>query len=177
MSNLDIFNESKLYMPGGVNSPVRAFRDVDINPPVIKRGQGAYIFDEDGNKYIDFVCAWGPMILGQCNEAVVKAIKETCQEAIAFGAPTNRELKLAKHMCTTLDGVDMIRMVNSGTEATMSAVKLARGYTGRNKIIKFAGCYHGHFDGFLVSAGSGVLTEGIPGSAGVPEESIKNPSK
>jgi len=174
MSNLDIFNESKLYMPGGVNSPVRAFRDVDINPPVIKRGQGAYIFDEDGNKYIDFVCAWGPMILGQCNEAVVKAIKETCQEAIAFGAPTNRELKLAKHMCTTLDGVDMIRMVNSGTEATMSAVKLARGYTGRNKIIKFAGCYHGHYDGFLVSAGSGVLTEGIPGSTGVPEDSIKN---
>ncbi len=174
MSNLDIFNESKKYMPGGVNSPVRAFRDVDINPPIIKRGQGAYIFDEDGNKYIDFVCAWGPMILGQCNEVVVKAIKETCVEAIAFGAPTNHELKLAKHMCTTLDGVDMVRMVNSGTEATMSAVKLARGYTGRNKIVKFAGCYHGHYDGFLVSAGSGVLTEGIPGSAGVPEDSIKN---
>lgn len=174
MSNLEIFNESKQYMPGGVNSPVRAFKDVDINPPVIKRGQGAYIFDEDGNKYIDFVCAWGPMILGHCNEVVVKAIKETCVDAIAFGAPTNLELKLAKHICTTLDGVDMVRMVNSGTEATMSAVKLARGYTGRNKIIKFAGCYHGHFDGFLVSAGSGVLTEGIPGSAGVPEESIKN---
>lgn len=174
MSNLNIFNESKQYMPGGVNSPVRAFRDVDINPPVIKRGQGAYIFDEDGNKYIDFVCAWGPMILGHCNEIIVKAIKETCEDAIAFGAPTNLELKLAKHMCTTLDGVDMVRMVNSGTEATMSAVKLARGYTGRNKIIKFAGCYHGHYDGFLVSAGSGVLTEGIPGSAGVPEESIKN---
>ena len=174
MSNLNIFNESKQYMPGGVNSPVRAFRDVDINPPVIKRGQGAYIFDEDGNKYIDFVCAWGPMILGHCNEIIVKAIKETCEDAIAFGAPTDLELKLAKHMCTTLDGVDMVRMVNSGTEATMSAVKLARGYTGKNKIIKFAGCYHGHYDGFLVSAGSGVLTEGIPGSAGVPEESIKN---
>lgn len=174
MSNLDIFNESKKYMPGGVNSPVRAFRDVDINPPVIKSGKDAYIFDEDGNKYIDFVCAWGPMMMGHCNEIIVKAIKETCESAIAFGAPTNLELKLAKHMCTTLDGLDMIRMVNSGTEATMSAVKLARGYTGRNKIIKFAGCYHGHFDGFLVSAGSGVLTEGIPGSAGVPEESIKN---
>ena len=174
MSNLDIFNESKQYIPGGVNSPVRAFRNMDINPPVIKRGKGAYIFDEDGNKYIDFVCAWGPMMMGHGNEAIVKAIKETCEESIAFGAPTNVELKLAKHMCTTLDGVDMIRMVNSGTEATMSAVKLARGYTGRNKIIKFAGCYHGHYDGFLVSAGSGVLTSGMPGSAGVTEDSIKN---
>jgi glutamate-1-semialdehyde 2,1-aminomutase len=174
MSNLDIFNESKKYMPGGVNSPVRAYRDVDINPPVIKRGQGAYIFDEDGNKYIDFVCAWGPMMLGHCHEVVVKAIKETCENALAFGAPTKIELSLAKYMCTTLDGVDMVRMVNSGTEATMSAVKLARGYTGKSKIVKFAGCYHGHYDGFLVSAGSGVLTEGISGSAGVTKESIKD---
>jgi glutamate-1-semialdehyde 2,1-aminomutase len=171
---LSIFEESKIYMPGGVNSPVRAFKDVNIEPPVIKRGEGAYIFDEEGNKYIDFVGAWGPMILGHCDEDVVKAIKETCEGAIAFGAPTELELKVAKHMCTTLDNIDMIRMVNSGTEATMSAVKLARGYTGKNKIIKFAGCYHGHFEGFLVSAGSGVMTEGIPGSAGVPEESIKN---
>lgn len=174
MRNLDIFHESKEYMPGGVNSPVRAFKDVNINPPVIKKGEGAYIFDEDGNRYLDFVCAWGPMILGHCDEDVVKAIKDTCESAIAFGTPTELELKMAKHMCTTLDNVDMIRMVNSGTEATMSAVKLARGYTGKNKIIKFAGCYHGHFEGFLVSAGSGVLTEGIPGCAGVPEESIKN---
>lgn len=171
---LSIFEESKQYMPGGVNSPVRAFKDVNIEPPVIKRGEGAYIFDEEGNKYIDFVGAWGPMILGHCDEDVVKAIKETCEGAIAFGAPTELELKVAKHMCKTLDNIDMIRMVNSGTEATMSAVKLARGYTGKNKIIKFAGCYHGHFEGFLVSAGSGVMTEGIPGSAGVPEESIKN---
>lgn len=174
MRSLDIFNESKQYMPGGVNSPVRAFKDVTVNPPVIKSGKDAYIFDEDGNKYIDFVGAWGPMILGHCDEDVVNAIKETCESAIAFGAPTELELKVAKHLCSTLDNVDMIRMVNSGTEATMSAVKLARGYTGKNKIIKFAGCYHGHFEGFLVSAGSGVLTEGIPGSAGVPEESIKN---
>lgn len=174
MRNDDIFNESKLYMPGGVNSPVRAFKDVPMNPPVIKSGSGAYIYDEDGNKYIDFVCSWGPMILGHCDEDVVKAIKDTSERAISFGATTELELQLAKYICTTVDNVEMLRMVNSGTEATMSAVKLARGYTGRNKIIKFAGCYHGHFDDFLVEAGSGVMTEGIPGSAGVPEDSIKN---
>ncbi len=174
MRNEDIFNESKKYMPGGVNSPVRAFKDVSVTPAVIKTGNGAYVYDEDGNKYIDFVGAWGPMILGHCDEDVVKAIKDTCEISIAFGATTELELKLAKHICTTLDNIDMLRMVNSGTEATMSAVKLARGYTNRDKIVKFAGCYHGHFDGFLVSAGSGVMTEGIPGSAGVPEGSIKD---
>ncbi|KPU43617.1 glutamate-1-semialdehyde 2,1-aminomutase [Oxobacter pfennigii] len=174
MNNLEIIKESQKYMPGGVNSPVRAFKDVTINPAVIKRGQGAYVFDEEGNQYTDYVCAWGPMILGHCDEDIVAAIKDTSENAIAFGAPTYLELKLAEHMCSTLDGVDMLRMVNSGTEATMSAIKLARGYTGRDRIIKFAGCYHGHFDGFLVSAGSGVMTEGIPGSAGVPELSIKN---
>jgi glutamate-1-semialdehyde 2,1-aminomutase len=172
--NLSIFNESKQYMPGGVNSPVRAFKDVTVTPPIIKKGKGAYIYDEEGNKYIDFVCAWGPMILGHSDEDVVKAIQNTCIDSIAFGAPTELELKVAKHICTTLDNVDMVRMVNSGTEATMSAVKLARGYTGKNKIIKFAGCYHGHFEGFLVEAGSGVMTEGIAGSAGVPKESIMN---
>jgi len=169
-----IFEESKKYIPGGVNSPVRALKDMGITPPVIKKGDGAYIFDEDGNKYIDFIGAWGPMILGHNDADVINAIKETCEESIAFGAPTDLELQLAKHLCETLDDIDLIRMVNSGTEATMSAVKLARGYTNKNKIIKFAGCYHGHFDGFLVSAGSGVMTEGIPGSAGVPQESIKN---
>jgi glutamate-1-semialdehyde 2,1-aminomutase len=172
--NLNIFNESKQYMPGGVNSPVRAFKDVTVTPPIIKKGKGAYIYDEDGNQYIDFVCAWGPMILGHSDEDVVIAIQNTCADSIAFGAPTELELKVAKHICTTLDSVDMVRMVNSGTEATMSAVKLARGYTGKNKIIKFAGCYHGHFEGFLVEAGSGVMTEGIAGSAGVPKESIMN---
>lgn len=174
MRNENIFDESRIYMPGGVNSPVRAFGDVGMIPPVIKSGRDEFVYDEDGNCYIDYVGAWGPMILGHCDEDIVRAIKETSANAIAFGAPTELELILAKHMCTTLDNVEMIRMVNSGTEATMSAVKLARGYTGRNKIVKFSGCYHGHFDGFLISAGSGVITHGIPGSAGVPEESIKN---
>ncbi len=172
--NKEIFEESKKYMPGGVNSPVRSFGSVGINPPVIKSGKGAMIKDENGNEYIDFVLAWGPMILGYCDEDVVEAIKKTSEESIAFGASTKLELDLAKLLCETLDNVDMIRMVNSGTEATMSAVKLARGYTKKDKIIKFAGCYHGHFDGFLIEAGSGVLTEGIPGCLGVPEESIKN---
>lgn len=174
MRNETIFNESKKYMPGGVNSPVRTFNGMDINPPIIKKGKGVSIWDEEGNEYIDFVLAWGPMMLGHCHEKVVKAIAEVSQNALAFGAPTELELQLSKIMCETLDYVDMIRMVNSGTEATMSAVKLARGYTGRSKIIKFAGCYHGHFDGFLVQAGSGVMTAGIPGSAGVPESSIAN---
>lgn len=174
MTNFEIFEESKKYMPGGVNSPVRAFKDVEITPPIIKKGEGAYVYDEEGKKYVDFVGAWGPMILGHCDADVVKAIKETCENAMAFGAPTNLEFQMAKHMCTTLDNIEMIRMVNSGTEATMSAVKLARGYTGKNKILKFGGCYHGHFEGFLVQAGSGLLTEGIPGSAGIPEDSIKN---
>ena len=172
--NKEIFEESKKYMPGGVNSPVRSFGSVGINPPVIKSGKGAMIKDENGNEYIDFVLAWGPMILGHCDEDVVEAIKKTSEESIAFGASTKLELDLAKILCETLDNIDMIRMVNSGTEATMSAVKLARGYTKKDKIIKFAGCYHGHFDGFLIEAGSGVLTEGIPGCLGVPEESIKN---
>ncbi|MDZ4992839.1 glutamate-1-semialdehyde 2,1-aminomutase [Clostridium perfringens] len=172
--NKEIFEESKKYMPGGVNSPVRSFGSVGINPPIIKSGKGAMIKDENGNEYIDFVLAWGPMILGHCDEDVVEAIKKTSEESIAFGASTKLELDLAKLLCETLDNIDMIRMVNSGTEATMSAVKLARGYTKKDKIIKFAGCYHGHFDGFLIEAGSGVLTEGIPGCLGVPEESIKN---
>ncbi|NLI90318.1 MAG: glutamate-1-semialdehyde 2,1-aminomutase [Epulopiscium sp.] len=174
MRNESIFIESKKYIPGGVNSPVRAFKDVDILPPIIKKAKGAIVTDEEDKDYIDFVGAWGPMILGHNDDDVVKAIKETSENAIAFGAPTNLELELAKLICTTVPNVDMIRMVNSGTEATMSAVKLARGYTGKDKIIKFAGCYHGHYDGFLVEAGSGVLTENIPGSPGVPQDSIKN---
>lgn len=174
MMNEEIFEESKKYMPGGVNSPVRSFKDMGINPPVIKSGNGVIIKDEDGKEYIDFVLAWGPLILGHCDTDVVNAISEEAKIALAFGAPTKLELELSKFMCENLDTIDMIRMVNSGTEATMSAIKLARGYTKKNKIVKFAGCYHGHFDGFLVEAGSGVLTEGIAGSQGVPEESIKN---
>lgn len=174
MKNLEIFKKSENYMPGGVNSPVRAFRGVNLNPPIIKSGKGVVIKDEDDNEYIDFVLAWGPLILGHCDEEVVKAIQETSAKALAFGAPTKLELDLAEFMCTNLDNIEMIRMVNSGTEATMSAVKLARGYTNRKKIVKFAGCYHGHFDGFLIEAGSGIMTGGIPGSLGVPTESIEN---
>lgn len=174
MKNLEIFKESEKYMPGGVNSPVRCFKGFEINPPIIKSGKGVIIKDEDDNEYIDFVLAWGPLILGHCDEDVVKAVQETSSRALAFGAPTKLELDLGKFMCENLDNVDMIRMVNSGTEATMSAVKLARGYTKRDKIVKFAGCYHGHFDGFLIEAGSGVMTNGIPGSLGVPTGSIEN---
>ena len=174
MSNQQIFDESKKYMPGGVNSPVRAYRDMGIDPPVMKSGKGVLIKDEDGNEYIDFVLAWGPMILGHCNEEVVTAIKEISESAMAFGAPTELELQMSRFLCEEMDNVEMVRFVNSGTEATMSAIKLARGYTGKNKIIKFAGCYHGHFDGFLVEAGSGVLTEGIAGCLGIPNDSIKN---
>jgi len=174
MRNSDIFNESKKYMAGGVNSPVRAFVGLDIDPPVIKKGLGSRVYDEDDKEYIDFVCSWGPMILGHSDEDVVNAIREAAANAISFGAPTELELKVAKHICGTVDNVDMIRMVNSGTEATMSAIKLARGCTHRDKIIKFAGCYHGHFDGFLVEAGSGVLTSNIPGSPGVPVGSVEN---
>ncbi|MEG2291620.1 MAG: glutamate-1-semialdehyde 2,1-aminomutase [Clostridium sp.] len=174
MNNSEIFEKSKKYMPGGVNSPVRAYKGMDITPPIIKSGKGVVIKDENGKEYIDFVLAWGPMILGHSDEDVVKCIAETIQSAIAFGAPTELELIMARFMCENLDNIDMIRMVNSGTEATMSAIKLARGYTKKSKIIKFAGCYHGHFDGFLIEAGSGVLTEGIPGSLGVPKESIQN---
>ena len=174
MRNEEIFAKSNEYMPGGVNSPVRAYRDMGINPPVMKCGKGVIIKDEDSKEYIDFVLAWGPMILGHCNDEVVTAIKEISESAIAFGAPTELELQMARFLCEEMDNVEMVRMVNSGTEATMSAIKLARGYTKKNKIIKFAGCYHGHFDGFLVEAGSGVLTEGIAGSLGIPQDSIKN---
>lgn len=173
MNNKTIFEESKKYIPGGVNSPVRALKDMGITPPIIKSGIGSKIYDEENKEYIDFVGAWGPMILGHCNSKVVNAIKTTTETAIAFGAPTKLELDLAKLICETAS-IDMIRMVNSGTEATMSAIKLARGYTKRNKIIKFAGCYHGHYDGFLVSAGSGVMTCGIPGSAGIPKEHVEH---
>lgn len=174
MKNEVVFHESKKYMPGGVNSPVRAFKNTSMTPPIIKSGKGAIIVDEEGKEYIDFILAWGPMFLGHCDEDVVRSITETSRNAIAFGAPTELELKMAKFLCKNLDNIEMVRMVNSGTEATMSAIKLARGYTKKNKIVKFAGCYHGHFDGFLVEAGSGVLTNGIPGSLGVPEDSIKN---
>ncbi|MGB9812721.1 MAG: glutamate-1-semialdehyde 2,1-aminomutase [Thermovenabulum sp.] len=173
MKNHEIFNESKKYMPGGVNSPVRAFTGLNIVPPVLVKGKDAFVYDIEGKRYVDYVGAWGPMILGHCDEDVVKAIEDTANSSIAFGAVTELELRFAKLLCDTT-GIDMIRFVNSGTEATMSAVRLARGYTGRDKIVKFSGCYHGHYDGFLVLAGSGIMTQGIAGSAGVPEDHVKN---
>lgn len=174
MNNKEIFDKSKKYMPGGVNSPVRAYRGLDINPPIIKSGSGAIIKDEEDKEYIDFVLGFGPLLLGHCDEKVVKKINEEAKKALTFGAPTKLELEMAEFLCTEIPNFEMVRMVNSGTEATMSAVKLARGYTKRDKIIKFAGSYHGHFDGFLVEAGSGVLTEGILGTPGVPKDIIKN---
>lgn len=174
MNNKEIFNESKKYMPGGVNSPVRAYRGLDISPPIIKSGNGVIIKDEEDKEYIDFVLGFGPLLLGHCDKKVVEKISEEAKKALTFGAPTKLELEMAEFLCNEIPNFEMVRMVNSGTEATMSAVKLARGYTKRDKIIKFAGSYHGHFDGFLVEAGSGVLTEGILGTPGVPKEIIKN---
>ncbi|MGL5615783.1 MAG: glutamate-1-semialdehyde 2,1-aminomutase [Sarcina sp.] len=174
MNNKEIFEKSKEYIPGGVNSPARAFNNMGINPPIISSGEGTKLKDEEGKEYIDFVLAWGPMILGHNDKDVIKAMEKQINTGIAYGAATKLELVMAEYMSKTLDDVEMVRMVNSGTEATMSAIKLARGYTGKKKIIKFAGCYHGHFDGFLIEAGSGVLTGGIPGSLGVPKESIEN---
>ncbi|MGB9840775.1 glutamate-1-semialdehyde 2,1-aminomutase [Thermovenabulum sp.] len=173
MQNHVIYHESKKYMPGGVNSPVRAFTGLNIAPPALVRGEGAYVYDVEGKRYVDYVGAWGPMILGHCDEDVVKAIEDTANSSIAFGAVTELELRFAKILCDTT-GIDMIRFVNSGTEATMSAVRLARGFTRRDKVVKFSGCYHGHYDAFLVAAGSGIMTQGIAGSAGVPEDHVKN---
>ena len=158
------------FMPGGVNSPVRAFRAVGGEAPFIVRGQGSHIFDADGNRYIDYVGSWGPMILGHAAPAVVEAIKEAASNGTSFGASTPREADLAEMVIGAFPHVEKVRFVNSGTEATMSAIRLARAYTQRKYIVKFEGCYHGHADALLVKAGSGVATLGIPGSAGVPEE-------
>ena len=156
-------------IPGGVNSPVRAFRSVATDPVYIKRGSGAYIWDIDGNKYIDYVGSWGPLILGHARPEVVEAIKETAEKGTSFGAPTELETELAQEILKAFPAMDMVRMVNSGTEATMSALRLARGVTGRDKIVKFEGCYHGHSDSLLIKAGSGALTFGVPTSPGVPK--------
>ncbi|MBQ9031590.1 MAG: glutamate-1-semialdehyde 2,1-aminomutase [Parasporobacterium sp.] len=164
-----LFERAKRVIPGGVNSPVRAFGSVGMNPRFICRGQKDRIFDEDGKEYIDFVGSWGPMILGHCHPAVTESVEQAVREGLSFGAATRREVEMAELICEMVPSVEMVRMVNSGTEAVMSAIRTARGYTGRNKIIKFAGCYHGHTDAMLVKAGSGLMTQGIPGSAGVPE--------
>jgi len=164
-----LFEKAKNYFPGGVNSPVRAFRSVGGTPLFIERGKGAYIWDADGNKYIDFCCSWGPLILGHANPKVVKAITETVKKGSSFGAPTELENKLAELILTNNKFIEKIRFVSSGTEAVMSAIRLARGFTKRNKILKFEGCYHGHSDSLLVKAGSGLVTFGNTSSAGVPE--------
>ena len=165
----DLYRESRLYMPGGVNSPVRAFRGLDLAPRFIASGRGSRIEDEDGREYIDYIGAYGPLILGHGHPAVVEAIERALARGTAFGAPTALELTLAKRICDLVPSVEMVRMVSSGTEATMSAIRLARAATGRDGIIKFEGCYHGHGDSFLIRAGSGALTLGIPDSPGVPE--------
>lgn len=164
-----IFAEAVNYIPGGVNSPVRAFGSIGSTPRMIKRADGSKLYDEDGREYIDFVCSWGPMILGHNHPKVREAVQEACERGLSFGAATKIEVEMAKLICESIPSVEMIRMVNSGTEAVMSAIRLARGYTKRDKIVKFAGCYHGHSDALLIQAGSGALTAGIPDSAGVPE--------
>lgn len=164
-----LFERAVKVMPGGVNSPVRAFGSVGGSPRFISRAKGQYIYDEDGNKYIDYIGSWGPMILGHNDERVVEAVKKQAEKGLSFGAATRLEVEMAELICESVPCAEMIRMVNSGTEAVMSALRAARGFTGRDKIIKFEGCYHGHADPMLVKAGSGVMTYGAPDSAGVPE--------
>jgi len=162
-----LFQQAQQYIPGGVNSPVRAFKGVGGTPVFFKRGKGAYLFDNNDKAYIDYVGSWGPAILGHAHPAVVAAVKQAAENGLSFGAPNELETLLAQKICQHLPSIEKVRMVNSGTEATMSAIRLARGFTGRNKIIKFEGCYHGHADSLLVKAGSGGLTFGVPSSAGV----------
>ena len=164
-----LYEEAVKYIPGGVNSPVRAYGNVNMSPRFIQGATGAYVFDADGNRYVDYICSWGPMILGHNNQEILKAVVRACDSGLSFGAATEIEVEMAKFICERVPAIEMIRMVNSGTEAVMSAVRAARGFTGRNKIIKFMGCYHGHSDCLLVKAGSGVMTAGIPDSAGVPK--------
>lgn len=172
--SIEAYKEAVTLMPGGVNSPVRAFKSVNMDPIFMERGKGSRIFDIDGNEYIDYVLSWGPLILGHSNDKVVAALKDVVESGTSFGAPTLVENKLARLVQKRVPSIEIIRMVSSGTEATMSALRLARGYTGRNKILKFEGCYHGHGDSLLIKAGSGVATLGLPDSPGVPEGVAKN---
>lgn len=169
-----LFEEAKKVIPGGVNSPVRAFGSVGGTPRFIKSAKGACITDADGNEYLDYVCSWGPGILGHAHPAVISAVKEACEDGLTYGAPTEKEIVLAKLIAELMPSMEVSRLVSSGTEAVMSAIRLARGYTGRDKIIKFKGCYHGHSDGLLVKAGSAALTTAVPDSAGVPADYTKN---
>lgn len=168
--NHQLFEQSQCYIPGGVNSPVRAFKSVGGEPVFFQRGEGAYFWDADGKQYIDYVGSWGPLILGHAHPDVVKAVQAAVQNGLTFGAPTEAELEIAQLICRLLPSIEQVRLVSSGTEAGMSVIRLARGFTGRSKIIKFEGCYHGHDDSLLVKAGSGALTFGNPSSAGVPAE-------
>lgn len=168
MSQAELFNQAKRHIPGGVNSPVRAFKGVGGDPLFFESAKGAYLFDADGNRYIDYVASWGPMVAGHANSQVIQAVQETAAKGLSFGAPTELETQMADRLCELLPSLELVRMVSSGTEATMSAIRLARGYTGRDKIVKFEGCYHGHSDSLLVKAGSGALTLGVPSSPGVP---------
>ncbi len=171
MSQFDaLYQEAQKYIPGGVNSPVRAFKQVGGAPIFFKKGEGAYVYDEAGKRYIDYVGSWGPMIVGHAHPEVIEAVVETAKNGLSFGAPTVSETELAKRVLELVPSMDQVRMVSSGTEATMSAIRLARGYTGRDKIVKFEGCYHGHSDSLLVKAGSGLLTFGEPSSPGVPAD-------
>ena len=168
-SNSDtLFKNAQSHIPGGVNSPVRAFKGVGGNPVFFKKGEGAWLIDEDDNRYIDYVGSWGPMILGHSHPKVINRVKSAIDNGLGFGAPTAIETEMADKVCSIMPGMDMVRMVSSGTEATMSAIRLARAYAGRDKIVKFEGCYHGHADSLLVKAGSGALTLGVPSSPGVP---------
>lgn len=169
VTNEALFEQAKKFIPGGVNSPVRAFKSVGGDPLFIKRAQGAYLYSEDDKRYIDYVASWGPMILGHAAPAVVAAVQKTAESGLSFGAPTVLETEMAALLCERLPWIESVRMVSSGTEATMSAIRLARGFTGRDKLLKFEGCYHGHADSLLVKAGSGALTFGVPTSPGVPE--------
>lgn len=166
----ELFKRAQRYIPGGVNSPVRAFYGVGGDPVFVKAGRGAYLIDADDREYIDYVGSWGPMIVGHAHPRILDAVEKALENGLSFGAPTEIEILLAEKINQIMPSIELVRMVNSGTEATMSAIRLARGFTQRNKIIKFAGCYHGHADSLLVSAGSGALTLGVPSSAGVPED-------
>ena len=170
----ELFEQAVKVLPGGVNSPVRAYRAVGMAPRFITRADGPFIWDEDGRKYIDYVCSWGPMILGHNHPVIREAVEKAVKDGLSFGAPTRREVEIAQLMIDLVPNIEMVRMVNSGTEAVMSAVRLARGATGRDKIIKFEGCYHGHSDCLLVNAGSSALAGGHPSSAGVPEDIVKH---
>ncbi|MEH6685919.1 MAG: glutamate-1-semialdehyde 2,1-aminomutase [Halopseudomonas sabulinigri] len=169
-----LFANAQKHIPGGVNSPVRAFKSVGGTPLFFKHAEGAYVIDEDDKRYVDYVGSWGPMILGHGHPEVLEAVRNQLQHGLSFGAPTAMETEMADLVCALVPSMDMVRMVSSGTEATMSAIRLARGYTGRDSIIKFEGCYHGHSDSLLVKAGSGALTQGVPNSAGVPAAFAKH---